>query len=486
VASIPENSQDKSHFRTGLHPLDVMKIWNLVGLGIAAVVCTVARPSKGKPRRLNSGVAKGKRVVILGGGFAGAAASQELSRLLPEADNGEIVLVDEHDYLLFTPMLTEAVGGKVEAHHITVPLESVGKRVRTQQGTVKDVDLRSHTVSFEGPEAKPLSADILVLALGSSVNFHHVPGAEDRAFTVKTLEDAEKIRESALSLVKGASRESDPAERAAMLTFVIAGGGYTGVETIAALNEMVRENVKAHSDLKSSEVRMIIAEPLGRLMSEVSEDLATYTQRELEQAGIDVRLRTGIKSVNGDEIHFSNGEKIRARTFIWAAGVEANELMPRLGAPTGKSKGLKVDSCLALSGYRDTWATGDCAEIPQPGKKGHYAPTAQNATREGKHVAQNIVRTLKGEAPVPFKYTPIGELAIVGRRRGVARVYGHNFSGLVAWAMWRVVYIAKMPSMSQRLRVLGDWVLDATLGAPAEHHYQAVRPRHDRAAAAGQ
>ena len=448
----------------------------VLGVAVGVVACIGRDLIKRISTRHNRGIAKGKRFVILGGGFAGIEATRELERLLPGSDNGEIVLVNQTEYLLFTPMLTEAVGGDIQPHHIIVPLMPYVRRTKIVVGQVENIDLKNRTISVGGLERQTLRADQLVIALGASSNFHHAPGVEQSAIQMKTLADANRVRQGALALVKAAARESDPAERDAMLTFLVAGGGYTGVETIAALNELVRETAARYESLADAQIRMIIAEPLGRLMSEVTEDLAAYSQKQLEAAGVCVLLKTGVRSAQGDLIELTNGEKIRARTFIWSAGVEANKLVGQLDAPKGKSKGLKVTPELRLKEFEGVWAIGDCAEVPRLDGKGYYGATAQNATREGKQAARNIVRLLRNQPLQPFRYTPIGELALVGRRRGVARIYSQNFCGFTAYVLWRLVYFAKLPSMRQRIRVLSDWLLDAVLGPTAKFRSLSAPP----------
>ena len=449
----------------------------VLGIAVGVAACLGWDLVKRISIRHNRGIAKGKRFVILGGGFAGVEASRELERLLPEPDNGEIVLVNQNEFLLFTPMLTEAVGGEIQPHHIIVPLKPYVRRTKIVVGPVENIDLKNRTVSVGGLEGQTLRADQLVISLGASSNFHHAPGVEQSAIQMKTLEDATRVRQGALVLVKAAAREYEPAERDAMLTFLVAGGGYTGVETIAALNEMVRETSARYESLAGVQIRMIIVEPLERLMSEVTEDLAAYSQKQLEAAGIRVLLKTGVRSAQGDLIELTNGDKIRARTFIWSAGVEANKLVGQLDASKGKSKGLKVTSELRLKEFEGVWAIGDCAEVPRLDGKGNYGATAQNATREGKQSARNIVKLLRNQPLQPFRYTPIGELALVGRRRGVARIYNKNFCGFTAYVLWRMVYFAKLPSMRQRIRVLSDWLLDAVLGPTAKFHSLSAPPR---------
>ncbi len=429
-------------------------------------------------RKRNSALARGKKFVVIGGGFAGVEAARELAHQLSgHDDSAQVILVDKRDYLLFTPMLTEAVGARVQPHHIIVPLSSFSKRVRLIKGTVKDINLAFRTVTFEEDELAPLEADHIVIALGANSNFHHIPGVESAAYSLKTLDDAQAIRQGAIEMLKLASNEVDTYIRQSMLTFVVAGGGYTGVEGIAALNELLREKVLNYPTLDQQDVRTILVEPLDRLMTEVTPDLASYSQKQLEKAGVQVILKTAIKGVSGDQIELSTGERIHSKTLIWTAGVRANPLVSQLGAPTGKGKAVKVDGCLSVPNVSGVWAVGDCAEIPDSNGQ-TYAQTAQNATREGRLVARNIFRALRGDPLKTFRYKPIGELALVGHRKGVARIYGINFSGFIAYALWRAIYIAKMPSISQRLRVLSDWMLDVTLGSVAEYNANALPTRH--------
>lgn len=442
------------------------KLWKIGAAVAGAFAYTIWDGHKISERKYNSRLARNQRFVIVGGGFAGTETARALDKLIPEA--GEIILIDQHDYLLFTPMLTEAVGAEVYPHHIAVPLRTWSSRIHIVTAKVKEINLSTRSVVLDGDKARVITADHLVIALGASSNFHGIPGVEAASFQLKSLDDAEGIRKNAMEMVKSAVEEQNPAERQAKLTFVVAGGGYTGVEGIAALNELVRAEVAECPALAASQVRTILVEPLKRLMSEVTEDLAAYSQEQLEKAGVEVKLQVGIKSVNGDLVELSNGEQIRTKTLIWTAGVRANPLVSELGVPTGKAKAIKVNACCQVEGMQDVWAMGDCAEIPVPGTQGTYAPTAQNATREGELVAYNIVRSLRGEPLKPFRYTPVGELALVGKHKGVARVYGMNFSGFPAYAMWRAIYIMKMPSVAQRLRVLSDWFLDTTLGPAAQ------------------
>jgi NADH dehydrogenase len=444
-----------------------------VGAGAAAVYGTYATLRRLEERAENAGLARGKRIIVVGGGFAGAAVAQELARLLPDEGNGEILLIGEDNYLLFTPMLTEAAGGELGSQDIVSPTRSLPHRVRFVQGQVAKIDLATRTVDAVmgmadlDPAARTFSGDHLVLALGSVVNFHGTPGVEDNAIPMKRLGDARRTFERVSACLERASVEEDEAKRREMLTFVVAGGGYTGLETMAAVNDLVRTQAERLPSLHVEEIRTLLVHPGARILEEITPDLAAYAAQKLEHRGVEILLNTRIAGAGPDFVQLEGGTRVPARTLIWAAGVTPNPLLNDLPAAKGKHHGLAVDGTCKVPGFEGVWALGDCAEVPLPDGEGTYGPTAQNATREGVLVARNIVSSLRGGPLKAFRFTPLGELALVGRHSGVARVYGHNFSGLLAWAMWRAVYLAKMPGMAQRARVLADWTLDVLFDAPA-------------------
>lgn len=417
------------------------------------------------------------QIVILGAGFAGMGVAQELSKLLA-ADRAEIILVDENNFLLFTPMLTEVAGGQVDPASIVAGIRATVPGARFEQGRVEAIDIRKRTVTVcvggnagaVQPVERTLHADHLVIALGSVTNFHDIPGLEQHSYGVKCVSDAEAIRNRVIALLERADEESDAEVRRCLLTFVVGGGGFSGVETMAAINDMVRDLCRQYDNVGPSDIRTVLIHPGERLLPEIDAGLASYAQRKLEQRGVEVRLKTDVSGAGIDYVEArptgGSGEtdRIPAHTLIWAGGVKPNPVIDSAGLKLGKHHGIVVDGCCRVDGQPNIWALGDCAEVPEPGGKKTYAPTAQNATREGKLVAGNITAVLNGEQPKPFVYHPIGELAIVGKRSGVASIYGLRISGLPAWAMWRAIYLAKLPDMPKRLRVAIDWLIDAVAG----------------------
>jgi NADH dehydrogenase len=440
------------------------------GLGAAAVAWTVWR--KRGCRLRNRGLGRGLKIVVLGAGFGGMTAARDLCRHTSGEDGPEIWLVDRHNYLLFTPMLTEVAGGELDPRHIVAAPQRLSPHIRFLQGTVQKIDVRRRTVvvqtGVDNETTRELHADHLVIALGSVTNYHHIPGLEEHSVGMKSIQDAAALHARVLRCIEAANAEPDPAARRELLTFVVGGGGFTGVETMAAINDLAREEARRRPQLSPVHVTAVIVEMGDRLLPEVSDDVASSAQAQLEANGVRIILKTGIKSASARAVELTNGERIPTRTLVWSGGVKPIPLIETLDCERGHHGGIVVDHCCAVPGRPGVWALGDCAETPnQNGKT--YAPTAQNATREGELVARNILAALRGLPPRPFTYQPVGEVALVGRHSGVAKLYGRAFSGLPAWVMWRGIYLSKMPGIAQRSRITLDWLLDFVFGRnPAE------------------
>lgn len=421
---------------------------------------------------IQSKVAAKQRVVILGGGFAGASAAHELSRLLP-GDRCEITLIDQNNSILFTPMLTEVAGGEVDPRDIVSPLRRLSPRIHFEQARIESIDLKAKTVTIKlgtsdanlPQSTRTLEADHILIALGSITNFHHIKDLSKHALTVKSLADAAEINNRVLALLERADSEPDEAARRAILTIVVAGGGFSGVETMAAVNDFIRGAARNYPNVNEREIRTVLVHPGKRLLAEIGESLAHYAQEKLEGRGVQVILEKEIAGADAGAVQIKDGDAIPCHTLIWTAGVSPNPLVEKIDCEKGKHHGIVVDSACRVKGRPGVWAVGDCAEVPKPGVGSDtYAPTAQNATREGAQAARNMVADMMGREPRPFVYCPAGEMALVGRHSGVASVYGLRFSGIVAWFAWRAVYLAKMPGAAKRARILLDWLMDIVLG----------------------
>ena len=392
-------------------------------------------------------------VVVVGGGFGGWYAAAALgNKLLPDC---RVTLIDRNDYMLYTPMLTEAAGRAVSPAHVIAPNRTLPHRVRFVQGEVTGIDVASHMVTLADGQA--IHGDHLLIALGSTTNYRHIEGAREHSVPMKTLYDARRVQATAQRNVELA-KAATGAERKRLLNVVVAGGGYTGVETIAAVNELVRETASARGiDIKDLSVTLI--EPGKVLMSEMPQSLGEYGKQQLEKDGIRVLLGVGVQKVEADALTLTSGEVLNPGLLVWDTGIVPAPLIAKLDCAKGKHHGIATDSCFRVEGQTNVWAIGDCAEIPDPNNEGKtFAPTAQNATREGAVVAANINAVLRGKQPKPFTYKQIGMLAVIGGSTGVAHVFGISLRGFLAWLMWRAVYVAKMPGTAQKFGILGDWI----------------------------
>jgi NADH dehydrogenase len=404
-----------------------------------------------------------KRIVILGGGFGGVYAAIHLEKLLTRESAIEICLVSRDNFFLFTPMLHEIAASDLEITNIVNPLRKLLRKVEVLVGDVDQIDLRNKQVLISRgyrKHSQQLDYDHLVIALGSITNFYDVPGLADLAIPMKSLRDAVQLRAQIIQHLEEANSECNPVDRQSLLTFVVAGGGFAGVETVAALNDFVREALPFYPNLREDMLRLMLVHSGPAILPELGENLGRYTEKVLARRGVEVRLNTRVKSMTETEVFLADGISIPSRTLVWTAGTVPSPVISSL--PCAKERGrLLVNQFLQVPEWPNVWAVGDCAFVPDIRISGKsHPPTAQHAIREGKVVAQNIAAVLSGRALKSFSFRTIGLLASIGRRTGVARIFGFNFSGFFAWWMWRTVYLSKLPGLDKKVRVAFDWTLD--------------------------
>jgi NADH:ubiquinone reductase (H+-translocating) len=295
-------------------------------------------------RRRNRSLQPGQKILILGAGFAGVTAAQELSKLLPAESDGQISLVDKNNFLLFTPMLTEVAGGELDARHIVAPPRRLSRRINFEQGEIQEIDLANKSVVLHIGDGdgsrRTLTADHLVIALGSVPSFHGIPGVQEHSLAIKSIGDAAAIRNRVLACLERAHWESDANIRREILTFVVGGGGYTGVETMAAVNDLARESLKDYPNVPPQDVSTFIVEPGNRLLSELSSDLASFAQQKLQEHGVKVLLETKITSAAQNYVELEAGNRIPTRTLIWAGGITPNPLVETSIASVGTTAEL--------------------------------------------------------------------------------------------------------------------------------------------------
>jgi NADH dehydrogenase len=404
-----------------------------------------------------------KRIVILGGGFGGVYAAIHLEKLLARQSAVEISLVSRDNFFLFTPMLHEIAASDLEITNIVNPLRKLLHKVEVLVGDVNQIDLRNKRVLISRGyrnHSQQLDYDHLVIALGSITNFYDLPGLAEVAVAMKSLRDAIQLRGQMLRYLEEANSEGDPVERRSLLTFVVAGGGFAGVETVAALNDFVREALPFYPNLCEDMLRVMLVHSGPAILPELGESLGRYTEKVLARRGVEIRLKTRVKSVTESKVYLADGVSIPSRTLVWTAGTVPSPIISSLLCAKERGR-LLVNQFLGVPDWPDVWAVGDCAFVPDirnPGKS--HPPTAQHAIREGKVVAQNIAAALLGRPLRSFSFKTIGLLASLGRRTGVARIFGFNFSGFFAWWMWRTIYLSKLPGLDKKVRVAFDWTLD--------------------------
>jgi NADH dehydrogenase len=401
------------------------------------------------------------KVVIVGGGFGGVYTALELDKWLFRHPDVDVTIVNRDNFFLFTPMLHEVAASDLDITNIVSPVRKLVSNMEFFDGDVEKVDLaaRRVTVSHGDGHTHELPYDHLVLSPGSVTNFFNLPGLEERAITMKSLGDAIALRNRMINQLEEAETECGAPDRDHLMTFVVAGGGFAGVETIAGMNDFVRQALPFYPHIPREKVRMILVHPGEVILPELSEKLGRYAQRKLEERGVEIRSKTKVAAVTEGGVRLSDGTEVDAATIIWTAGTQPNPLVKTLPCKTEKGR-LCVDETLQVAGWPGVWALGDCALVPDPATGGFHPPTAQHAIRQGKVVARNILGALRGEKPRKFHFKTIGQLASLGRRTGVAQIFGINFSGFAAWWMWRTIYLMKLPRLEKRLRVAIDWTWD--------------------------
>jgi NADH dehydrogenase len=400
-------------------------------------------------------------VLVLGGGFGGVETARQLERRLRGRDDVEITLVSRDNFFLFTPMLHEVAASDVDITHIVSPLRALLRRATIIVGEVGAVDLAGRRVrithGFE-PHDHELEYDQLVIAMGSTTNFYGLPGLAEHALTMKTLGDAIHLRNRVIALLEQAAAECETDARRA-LTVVVAGGGFAGVETIAALNDFVRDALELYPRLRQRDVRMVLVHAGSHILPELGEELGVYAAQRMAARGVEIVIGARVQSMDDQGVTLTDGRRIASSVVVWTAGTSPHPLLEELGCPLDRGR-VVVDETLAVPGWPGVWSLGDCAVVPDSRTGGSCPPTAQHALREARTVAANIVATLAGRPPRAFSFRTIGQLAAIGRRTGVARIFGVRFSGFLAWWLWRTIYLSKLPRLEKKLRVAIDWTLD--------------------------
>ena len=416
--------------------------------------------SEPKTSKIPSAISK--RVVILGGGYSGVTAAQTLEDELRDDPSVGIWLISQTNYLLHTPMLSEVSASAVNAQNISPALRSFFRRVQVVQCEVERVDMAEQVVHLAPDARSPhreLSFDHLILTVGSVPNFFGNEDVAAEALTFKSLNDAMLLRNQIIDLFERADVEPDAEKRCRMLTFVVAGGGFAGVELIGGINDFARGILPFYPNIPPEEVQIVLVHSRDTILQELTPSLGKFAQEKLNERGVVFKLGVRVTGAERGAV-FVGDEKIPTETFVWTAGNKPNPVMYTLNHPLTKRGQIEVNAELAALGEDGLWAAGDCAQIPDVTTGKFAPPTAQHAVREGKVVGYNIAASIQGKPLKTFKFKALGSLAALGHQLAVAEIMGYRFSGFLAWLMWRAIYISKLPTLDKQVRVGLDWFLD--------------------------
>lgn len=383
--------------------------------------------------------------------------AQHLERATPSGT--QITLISSENYLVFSPMLAEAVGRTVSPLHIVVPGRQMVQKTTWLTASATEIDLAHNEVHYlsAGGERGSTGYDHLILACGSVVNLNDVPGLAAYAYPLKTMGDAIALGNDLLGRLEEASVESDPAQRRRLLTVVVIGGGFSGVEVSGEISELMRKTRVFYPELQGERERIILLHRGDRILPELNApSLSEFALKKLREEGVDVRLQAEAQEVTEQDVRLKSGEKIESSTIVCTVGTATNPLIRALGLPLEKDR-LKTDPDMRVTGASNVWAIGDCAAIPNAHDGKTSPPTAQFATRQARQLAANIARVIRGESAEPFKFKPLGMLASLGHHNAVAEILGLHLSGFVAWFLWRGIYLAKLPTLARKLEVAIDW-----------------------------
>jgi NADH:ubiquinone reductase (H+-translocating) len=394
------------------------------------------------------------RVVIIGAGFGGLTAAKSLADAPVDT-----ILIDRDNYHLFTPLLYQVAGAEIASNEISYPVRKILQKVGNAQfmlGNVREIDFKSQQVKTDNIE---LHYDYLIISTGSRSHFFNIPGAAENSYPLKNLETAITLRNRILDSFERAAYESDSEARKRLLTFVIVGGGPTGVEFAGALSELVYGPLKRdYKTIDFNEVRIILVEAADSLLGTMLKRLRDYTKNRLQKMNVEVRLNSVVNRIEKDAIYLKDGGSIASQTIIWTAGVQGDPSAKYWGLPVGRGGTIEVQVTMQAPNMQNVYIIGDIALVRENGKP--LPMVAPVAMQEGTAAAQNIVRQIRGEKLAPFKYSDQGSLAVIGRNAAVADFGWLKLTGYPAWLLWLVIHLFKLIGFKNRLLVMINWAWD--------------------------
>ena len=404
----------------------------------------------------------GPRILIVGGGYVGLYAALQLQKTL-DRTHAQITVVEPNDYMTYAPFLPEAAAGSLDPRHVVVPLHQTLKKCKVIAGRVTAINHAKQRVDVEPIEGGgySLEYDQLIVAGGSVARTMAIPGLAEVGIGLKSVHEAEYLRNRVLSRLVAASSTKEQAHRDKALTFLVIGGGFAGIETLAELEDLAKDACKTYPNINRADMRWILVEGSGRVLPEVSESMGQYTLRQLAKRGIEVRLNTFVNSLSDGHVILSDGTEFCAGTVVWTAGVKANPLIASTDLPHDAQGRLTVDATLRAQGLTNVWSGGDCAAVPDLSKpEGAFcSPSAQHAVRQAKLLGANLSRQILGKPLKAYRHKYVGSVASLGLYKGVADLYGIKLKGFPAWWIHRTYHVSRMPTFERKVRIIANWTI---------------------------
>ncbi|MGJ8638167.1 MAG: FAD-dependent oxidoreductase [Opitutaceae bacterium] len=404
-------------------------------------------------------------IAILGGGFAGVYCGKALLKTLSKGSRTRIGMIADENYMVFQPMLPEVASASLSPRHVVNPIRHLCKGLEVYKASVESIDIKNKQLTISpGAFSPPVTIRFkhLVVALGAKVDLSRVPGMAEHAFLMQNVGDAMKLRATVLSRFEEANLVIDPVRRKRLLTFVVVGGGYSGVETAGQILDLFNSISKYYGNVSQKDFHVCLIHSRDHLLPTLSVKLGKYAERKLSERGMDIRLNLRVKALTANEVTLSNGDVIETNTVVSTVGNAPHPMVTKLIEDTGVESvngRIRTTETMQVNGYDWLWAAGDCAAVPM--QNGEICiSTAQFAMRQGALLGKNLNAFLRAEPVKPFTFKGLGELAAIGHMTAVAEVMGLRFSGFIAWWMWRTIYLSKLPGLDRKLRVLIDWTLD--------------------------
>jgi len=397
---------------------------------------------------------KQNKLVIIGGGFAGLTLAKKLEKTLPP--EWDIYLLSKTNFITYNPLLPEVIGASILPSHVQAPFRLVLKRTRIRMVTVDRIDYQEKRVHYHNDRQASLDFDQLVLAAGVQANTGMMPGLKEHTLPLKTVGDALYIRNQIIERLEQATIHPDPERRAELTTFVILGGGFSGVETAGELADFLKSAQRYYKNVEYKDCRVVIVHSGDRLLPELSEKLSAKTLKSFTKRGIEVILNERAASIEHEKVILKSGKEIAGATIVCTIGTKPHTFIENTDLPSERGKLITRDN-MSIKGRPGIWAMGDCALVPNELSGEMSPPTAQFADRQASVLANNIVAKLSGKKTKAFSYKPVGMLASIGHNNAVAQVFGMQFSGLIGFMMWRGIYLMKVPTLARKVRLFLEW-----------------------------